>query len=189
MKIKLNSRTARSLLIGGAGSLGAAVLVAGAYGSGTVGSATQPSSIALASNSTSSQPARHAHHGYHGRPGMRGILHHHGFHVVDEYFSKKTNSVVTVTLDFGKLTSATASAITISEPNGASVTENIVSTTHFRGLPLSVLEGSSANTPVRVVLVQKDGVLVDVGARHMRSSSATGTSSSANSNSSATAGA
>ena len=79
-----------------------------------------------------------------------------------EIYSHKTGQLVTITLDRGKLVSATSSAITISELGVGNVTINLAPTTRFLGLTEAQLE---ADPSARVFLVSRDGTLWAVHSR------------------------
>ncbi|MGC8481972.1 MAG: hypothetical protein ACP5PJ_10525 [Acidimicrobiales bacterium] len=160
----------------GLAAVGAATIGAGLYGglayasTGSGGSPGVPASLSatsthnvLTSSSTTTKPHRRR---------LRAELLHGGYHATLSFWSTKLGTTVTFTVDAGQVTAASASSITVLEPNGAHVTEAIGSSTHFGRVSLSTIESDVTNgTGVHARLIQRDGVLMRVMAFTPKTSS------------------
>ncbi|NNN21235.1 MAG: hypothetical protein HKL80_04445 [Acidimicrobiales bacterium] len=81
---------------------------------------------------------------------LKKMLKKRGVHA-EVIFKGKNNTWVTVDEDRGTVANVSSTSITVSRPDGVSVTAPITSTTKFRGLPESKIVSGD-----RVILVEKD---------------------------------
>ncbi|MDA8277602.1 MAG: hypothetical protein M0Z45_05355 [Actinomycetota bacterium] len=140
--------------------LGVAVVATGAFfvdhsiSSTTV---SLPSAqVVGASTPITPTPGQGGPNGQHGK-GHGGIL-QRAEHATIDLYSKK-NGVVTVTIDRGTVQAISSSSITITHPDGTSVSVPVSSATLFPKLSESTISSDiSANTKVRAIVVQKGGV-------------------------------
>ncbi|MDA8196332.1 MAG: hypothetical protein M0019_03820 [Actinomycetota bacterium] len=96
-----------------------------------------------------------------GANGHKGML-QRAEHATVDLYSKK-NGVVTVTIDRGTVQTISSASVTITHPDGTTVSVPVSSATLFPKLSETTISSDIAsNTPIRAVVIQKGGVATRV---------------------------
>ncbi|MDA8026153.1 MAG: hypothetical protein M0T78_06400 [Actinomycetota bacterium] len=115
-----------------------------------------PSAQVVGTSTPVSLPAQGGSNGHGGKGG--GGLFRRAEHATIDVYSKK-NGMVTITVDRGTVTAISSTSITITHPDGTTVSVPVSSATLFPKLSETTISSDiSANTPVRALVVQKSGV-------------------------------
>lgn len=142
---------------GGAGAAAAATGAASASGS---------PAVAL----TSATSTAHHHHAHCRRPLQRRLreLLRHSVHA--DFVVRHKGAWITVSVDRGKLNQASSSSISLTRPDGVTVSAKVTSSTKFFGIPESQLKKGD-----RVIVAQTGGNALDVRAMAPRAASSSAT--------------
>lgn len=161
-----SKRFMRSRAIAVVGGLSVVALAAGGVAYATTPTAT--GSAPTAASTTAATTAGHPH-----RQGRRGFWMRIAHRTVHAQIIVKTKTgYKTFEIDRGIVASVSSSSISLTRPDGPTVSATITSSTRFRGLPESKIHKGD-----RVIVIQTGGSAVLVGSRAPKStSSSTATS-------------